>query len=155
RREWQRAAGHGLSLLAWEGQSETRTFAGLAPRDEFATVQAGVLLTDGKAEARAAGVAVAWRVGAPEPGGPPLLLPRAQTDTVVAHRDGDRVVAHGHDQPYRFAFTVVDRVGQQVAQDALDTTGVHFCAGFGLGQHQLDRCARGARQHPDLLTNAL
>src|SRR5690606_42023226 len=95
RREWQRAAGHGLSLLAWEGQSETRTFAGLAPRDEFATVQAGVLLTDGKAEARAAGVAVSGRVGAPGPGQHQLLLPRGQTDTGVARRGGEPDVAPG------------------------------------------------------------
>ena len=128
---------------------------GFAPGFQAALVQAGVLDADGQAETGAARAPHPRRVRAPEPAEHQLLLTRPQTHTVVAHGHRDGVVVDGHPDPHRLALGVVDRVGDQVAQDALDAAGVDLGDDVLAGHvhHQLDAGVVG--QVPDVVQRAL
>ena len=98
-------------------------------------------------EAGAAGEPAARRVAAPEPVEHQPGLARPQPDAVIAHGDRDRVVVVADGDHDRLALAVVERVADEVAQDALDPAG-RPCRRSPATSGSLDdrpRC-RGARR---------
>ena len=123
-RQLERRLAEQLAAVARDREPEAAASARLAPDVELAAVDDRVLLRDRQAEAGAAGRPLPRRVGAPEPVEHPGHLVGGQPHPEVAHRDRDRLgvaVDVDHD---RAALPVIDRVAQQVLQDAADAAGV-------------------------------
>ena len=119
-------------------EPEDGSLARNAPRLQPSAVQLGVLQRDGQPEPGPAGRAGAGRVGAPEAVEDELVLSRFQAYPVVAHRDRDRVAVGGHGDDDVVALPVLDRVDEQVAQDALDPAAVRVGHARLGGQPELD-----------------
>ena len=121
-----------------QGQPEHRALAALPPGLQPSAVQPRVLQRDGQAQTGAAGGAGPGRVGSPEPLEDPLFLARPQPHAVVSDRDGHRVAVHRGGDHHVLALAVLDRVGQDVAQDALHPAPVHLGEASGRRQPELD-----------------
>ena len=109
-----------------QGQPETGALARLTPRLQAALVQPGVLDADGQPQPGAPGAAHPRRIGAPEPAEHQFLLAGTQPDTVIADGDGDGVLVGGHPDLHRLVLGMIDGVGDEVAQDALDSAGINL-----------------------------
>src|SRR5690606_8477910 len=122
---------------ARQGEPEGRPLPRPAPRVERAGVQPRVLQGDRQPQPGAAGGAGAGRVTAPEPVEDPPRLLRCHAGAVVTYEDGDRGLVDPDGDLDRSALTVLDRVHQEVAHDALDAArvdvGVARAAGPGDG----------------------
>lgn len=94
-------------------------------------MQPGVLDGDGQAEAGTAGGAGAGGVGAPEAVEDPGGLAGLEPHPVVAYGDGDRAARRRQPYDHVPALAVLDGVDHEVAQHALDPSGVR------LGDHRL------------------
>ena len=104
-------------------------------------MQPRVFQRDGQPEAGAAGLAGPGRVGPPEPLEDPLFIARPQSHAVVPDRDRDRVAVHGRGDHHVLALAVLNRVTQDVAQDALHPAPVDLGEASGRGQPELDPAA--------------
>ena len=120
----QRAGAQALAVAQREREAEDGALVDLAPGLQPAAVQAGVLQADRQPEAGAPAAPLAGRVGAPEPVEHEPGLARLEPDAVVAHHDRERALVGGQAHLDGPALAVVDGVGEQVAQDALDAARV-------------------------------
>jgi hypothetical protein len=101
-------------------------------------VQPGVLERDGQAEPGPAGGARPRRVGPPEPVEHHLLLGRAEADAVVADRDRHRVPVPRDGDHHVAPLAVLDRVVQQIPQDALHPAAVYLGDAWFRRQPEVD-----------------
>src|ERR1700729_1236173 len=136
--ERQRRADELLAGHPGHGQPEDRTLSAFPPGLQPAVVQPGVLERDGQAQPGAAGRPGPRGVRSPEPvehhrrfGGP-------EAHPMVADGYGHRVPVPRHGDDHIPALAVLDRVVQQVAQDALDPAAVHLRDARLGGQPEID-----------------
>ena len=129
RTERQRARLDDVVERARQRQPERGALPDLAPCLQPPAVQAGVLDGDREPQPAAAAAPGARLLGAPEPVEHQARLAGAQPDAVVAHQHGDGPLVGAEHHADGLALAVVDRVGHEVAHDALDTArvdlGVH------------------------------
>ena len=136
--ERQRRADELLAGHPGHGQPEDRTLSAFPPGLQPAVVQPGVLERDGQAKPRAAGRPGPRGVRSPEPVEHHLRFGGPEAHPMVADGYGHRVPVPRHGDDHVPALAVLDRVVQQVAQDALDPAAVHLRDARLGGQPEID-----------------
>ena len=118
-------------------------------------MQRGVFEGDRQAKPGAAGDPLAGRVRAPEPVEDPLHGRGGHAHPVVPDRDRNRILVAVHPDDDRFAFTVIDRVAQQIVQDATDATAVDVRLEIAARCHHAKRRTLRLGQGGDALDRVL
>ena len=99
-------------------------------------MKTSVLEGNRQAKPRAACCAGASWIGAPEAVEHECGLTRAKSDAIITNCHGDRILIHVNDDVDTLAITVLNRVVEEIAKDALNSTGVGLDAVvMGTGEH--------------------
>ena len=95
-------------------------------------MQPRILQRDSQPEPRPPGCPRPGWVGPPEPVENPAGHLSLETNSVIPHRDGDSILVGGHRDVYGASLPMVDRVGEQIAEDTADAPGIQLSLGLAI-----------------------